>query len=66
MIGGIPLYNGRRPVPSSARMIALKPAIFLDRDGVMIEDSHYLGDALRCASFPARPKQSPHSIALAG
>src|SRR5262245_28650853 len=28
-------------------MTALKPAVFLDRDGVVIEDSHYLGDASR-------------------
>jgi D-glycero-D-manno-heptose 1,7-bisphosphate phosphatase len=28
-------------------MTSLKPAVFLDRDGVVIEDSHYLGNAAR-------------------
>jgi D-glycero-D-manno-heptose 1,7-bisphosphate phosphatase len=30
----------------------LKPAVFLDRDGVVIEDSHYLGDAARVRLVP--------------
>ena len=30
----------------------LKPAIFLDRDGVLIEDSHYLGDVRRVRLVP--------------
>ena len=33
-------------------MIHLKPAIFLDRDGVVIEDSHYLGDRSRVRLVP--------------
>src|SRR5262245_56730035 len=33
-------------------MTSLKPAIFLDRDGVLIEDSHYLGDAGRVRLVP--------------
>lgn len=33
-------------------MIARKPAVFLDRDGVVIEDSHYLGDAARVQLVP--------------
>ncbi len=30
----------------------LQPAVFLDRDGVVIEDSHYLGDAHRVQLVP--------------
>jgi D-glycero-D-manno-heptose 1,7-bisphosphate phosphatase len=30
----------------------LKPAVFLDRDGVVIEDSHYLGDRDRVRLLP--------------
>lgn len=33
-------------------MTPLKPAVFLDRDGVVIEDSHYLGDAARVRLVP--------------
>lgn len=33
-------------------MTALKPAIFLDRDGVVIEDSHYLGAIDRVRLVP--------------
>lgn len=33
-------------------MTPLKPAVFLDRDGVVIEDSHYLGDAARVRLLP--------------
>jgi D-glycero-D-manno-heptose 1,7-bisphosphate phosphatase len=33
-------------------MTPLKPAVFLDRDGVVIEDSHYLGDATRMRLVP--------------
>jgi D-glycero-D-manno-heptose 1,7-bisphosphate phosphatase len=33
-------------------MTHLKPAIFLDRDGVLIEDSHYLGDQSRVRLVP--------------
>lgn len=33
-------------------MSLLKPAVFLDRDGVVIEDSHYLGDAARVRLLP--------------
>ena len=33
-------------------MTALKPAVFLDRDGVVIEDSHYLGDPSRVKLLP--------------
>ena len=33
-------------------MTPLKPAVFLDRDGVVIEDAHYLADRTESASFP--------------
>ena len=33
-------------------MTALKPAVFLDRDGVVIEDSHYLDDPSRVKLLP--------------
>jgi D-glycero-D-manno-heptose 1,7-bisphosphate phosphatase len=33
-------------------MTTLRPAVFLDRDGVVIEDSHYLGDASRVRLVP--------------
>jgi D-glycero-D-manno-heptose 1,7-bisphosphate phosphatase len=33
-------------------MTALRPAVFLDRDGVVIEESHYLGDASRIRLVP--------------
>jgi D-glycero-D-manno-heptose 1,7-bisphosphate phosphatase len=33
-------------------MTSLKPAVFLDRDGVVIEDSHYLGNAARVRLVP--------------
>jgi len=33
-------------------MVTLKPAVFLDRDGVIIEDSHYLGDPNRIRLVP--------------
>lgn len=46
------LYKLSRAVPSSAGMTPLKPAVFLDRDGVVIEDSHYLGDATRLRLIP--------------
>jgi D-glycero-D-manno-heptose 1,7-bisphosphate phosphatase len=36
----------------SSLMTALKPAVFLDRDGVVIEDSHYLGDVDRVRLVP--------------
>ena len=32
-----------------------KPAVFLDRDGVVIEDSHYLGDTTRIRLLPLPP-----------
>jgi D-glycero-D-manno-heptose 1,7-bisphosphate phosphatase len=41
-------------------MSKLKPAVFLDRDGVVIEDSHYLGDPSRVKLLPG----SAESIAL--
>lgn len=37
-------------------MTSLKPAIFLDRDGVVIEDSHYLGDTGRVRFVPGAPE----------
>jgi len=33
-------------------MARLRPAVFLDRDGVVIEDSHYLGDATHVRLVP--------------
>ena len=33
-------------------MTQLKPAVFLDRDGVVIEESHYLGDVSRVRLVP--------------
>src|SRR5262245_61886478 len=33
-------------------MTSLKPAVFLDRDGVVIEDSHYLGNTARVRLVP--------------
>ena len=33
-------------------MTALRPAVFLDRDGVVIEESHYLGNASRVRLVP--------------
>jgi D-glycero-D-manno-heptose 1,7-bisphosphate phosphatase len=33
-------------------MKSLRPAVFLDRDGVVIEDSHYLGDVSRVRLIP--------------
>jgi len=33
-------------------MTPLRPAIFLDRDGVVIEDSHYLGNSARVRLVP--------------
>jgi D-glycero-D-manno-heptose 1,7-bisphosphate phosphatase len=52
----VPLYKHGEAVPSSASMSLLKPAIFLDRDGVVIEDSHYLGDATRIRLVPGSAK----------
>lgn len=37
-------------------MTPLKPAVFLDRDGVVIEDSHYLGDPARVRILPGVPE----------
>jgi D-glycero-D-manno-heptose 1,7-bisphosphate phosphatase len=33
-------------------MAPLRPAVFLDRDGVVIQDGHYLGDAFRIRLVP--------------
>jgi D-glycero-D-manno-heptose 1,7-bisphosphate phosphatase len=33
-------------------MTTLQPAVFLDRDGVIIEDAHYLGDRYRVRLIP--------------
>jgi len=33
-------------------MSSLRPAVFLDRDGVVIEESHYLGDVTRVRLVP--------------
>jgi D-glycero-D-manno-heptose 1,7-bisphosphate phosphatase len=33
-------------------MTPLRPAVFLDRDGVVVEESHYLGDATRVRLVP--------------
>ena len=33
-------------------MTSLRPAVFLDRDGVVIQDGHYLGDASRIRLVP--------------
>lgn len=37
-------------------MTQRKPAVFLDRDGVVIEDSHYLGDTTRVRLLPGVPE----------
>lgn len=56
MENGLRGVSGRTKVPPSMSTATLSPAVFIDRDGTLMEEAHYCGDPALVKIIPGVPE----------